>query len=85
MPKNYTVFIAIKFEGQDIQKIVGPCRKRLWVNILNKSYLKEYQIKKGDLIGYLLIEPDIPDEINVHYIVKEKTSCQKEKKGKYPR
>ena len=72
LPENCTVFLATKFEGQDIQKFIGPCRKRLWLTILNQSYTEKYQINKGDLIGYLLLEPD---NLNVHYIAKEKTSC----------
>ena len=34
------------FEDQEIVKINGPTKKRLWVTILNESYLNNYQIKK---------------------------------------
>ena len=51
--KNHTAFPATKFEGQEIKKFTGPCRKRLWVTILNQSYSNKLQIKKGDLTGYL--------------------------------
>ena len=84
LPENFTAFFTTKFEGQDIQKLVEPCRKRLWINILSESYLKEYQIKKEDLIGYLVIEPDNPGKINVHYIAKEKSSGQKRKMANLP-
>ena len=80
LPENCIVFLATKFEGQDIQKSIGPCRKRLWLTILNQSYIEKYQIDKGDLIGYLLFEPD---NLNVYYIPKEKTSCR-QKKAKCP-
>ena len=81
MPEKSTAFLAIKFEGQDIQKFIGPCRKRLWLTLLNQSYSENYQIKKGDVIGYLLLEPD---NFNVHYVAKEKTSSRRQKKTKYP-
>ena len=69
LPENCTVFLATKCEGQDMQKFIGPCRKRLWLTILNQSYIEKYQINKGDLIGNLLFEPD---NLNVYYIAKEK-------------
>ena len=81
MPEKSTAFLAIKFEGQDIQKFIGPCRKRLWLTLLNQSYSKNYQIKKGDVIGYLLLEPD---NFNVHYAAKEKSSSRWQKKTKCP-
>ena len=58
LPEKCTTFLATKFEGQDIQKFIGPCRKRLWLTSLNQSYSEDYQIKKGDIIEYLAIEPD---------------------------
>ena len=80
LPENCTVFLATEFERQDIQKFIGPCRKRLWLFILNQSYIENYQINKGDLIGYLLFAPD---NLNVYFIAKEKTSCR-QKKAKCP-
>ena len=68
--KNHTAFLVTKFEGQEIKKFTGPCRKRLWLTILNQSYSNKLQIKKGDLIGYLLFEPD--KNINVYYITHKK-------------
>ena len=29
IPESCTLFVAAKFEGQEIQKIIGPCKKRL--------------------------------------------------------
>ena len=59
-PENSTAFLATKFEGQEIQKFIGQnsTKKRLWITLSNESYFKEYQISKGDVIGYLIIDPD---------------------------
>ena len=43
--------------------------KRLWITLLNESYLNNYQIKKGDQIGYLIIEPST---IKIHNETKQK-------------
>ena len=76
VPENVNVFLATKFEGQEIIKIIGPTtpRKKLWITLLNKSYFEKYTINKGDVIGYLIIEPE---DIEVHYATKEKTSRHK--------
>ena len=76
LPENSSAFVATKFNGQEILKIIGPTstKKRLWITLLNKSYFSKYQINKGDVIGYLMIEPD---NIKTHYEAKEKTSRQK--------
>ena len=74
LPEKCTAFLATKFDWQDIQKFIGPCRKRLWLTLA-------YQIKKGDVIGYLLLEAD---NFNVHYVAKEKTSSRRQKKTKCP-
>ena len=79
LPEKCTAFLATKFEEQDIQKFIGPCRKRIWLTLLNESYSEKYQIKKGDVTGYLLLDPD---NYNVHYVVKEKNS--RKTKVKYP-
>ena len=67
-----------KSEGQEIQKIIGPTNgsKRLWINLLNESYFNKYQINKGDVIGYLVIELE---DIKLHYAKKEKPSRKKMK------
>ena len=70
-------FVVIKFENQEIKQIDGPIRKRLWITLLNESYLENYQIKKGNEIGYLIIEPS---DIKIHYETKQnirpKGKCQ---------
>ena len=66
LPENSSAFVATKFEGQEILKIIGSTstKKRLWITLLNESYLQKYQINKGDVIGYLIIEPE---NIKTHY------------------
>ena len=60
LPENTTAFLATKFEGQEIQKIIGPTngKKRLWIIRLNKSYFESYIIEKGGILGYLIIKPE---------------------------
>ena len=69
LPENSSAFLVTKFEDQEIIKIIGPAKKRLWITLLNESYLNNYQIKKGDEIGYLIIEPST---IKIHYETKQK-------------
>ena len=78
LSQNSSAFLATKFEGQEIIKIIGPTntKKRLWITLLNESYFEKYTINKGDVIGYLIIEPD---DIKVHYATKEKSSRWKTK------
>ena len=74
--ENSRGFLATKFEGQDIVKIIGPDKKRLWITLLNESYFSKYQIKKGDVIAYLVIEPE---NLKVHYEAKDKQPHRKKK------
>ena len=82
LPENSSAFVVKKFEGQEVLKIIGPTttQKRLWITLLNESYLNKYHINKGDVIGYLIIEPD---NIKVHYEAKEKPSRQKKCPNNY--
>ena len=79
IPKSCTLFVATNFEGQEIQKIIGPCKKRLWLTLLNQSYFEEYILNKGDIIGYIVIDP--PNAFKVEYIAKEKPSRQPRQKN----
>ena len=58
LTENTTVHLTTKFKGQKIQTIDGPNKQRLWLTLLNESYFDKHQIKKGDLIGYLVFEPN---------------------------
>ena len=53
-------------------------QKRLWIEILNSSYLNKLNIKKGDLMGCLLFEPN--ENVNVFYIRKKKPNYSQKKK-----
>ena len=79
LPENSLAFVATKFKGQEILKIIGPTstKKRLWITLLNESYLQKYQINRGDVIGCLIIEPD---DSKTHYEAKEKPSSRHKKK-----
>ena len=78
LPENSTAFLATKFEGQEILKIIGltHAKKRLWITLLNESYLSKYQIDKVDVIGYLIIEPN---NIKVHYEEANQPLSQKKR------
>ena len=45
----------------------------MWLTLLNDSYFEKYTIKKGDIIGYLVIEPE---DLKVHYKTKKKPPNQ---------
>ena len=82
LPKESKAFLTTKFTGQHIQNITGPVKQRLWITLLNESYFEKYTIDKGDIVGYLVFEPD---NLKVQYEAKEKQprpsslSCTKRK------
>ena len=78
LPENYSAYLTTKFENQTIKEFIGPCKKRLWIEILNSSYLSKLNIKKGDLMGCLLFEPN--ENVNVFYIRKKKPNYSQKKK-----
>ena len=85
LPENSKAFVATKLEGQEILKIIGlsNTKKRLWITLLNESYLNKYHINKGDVIGYLVIEPD---NIKRHYEeAKKKPSSQRHPNNYLPK
>ena len=71
LPEDSKAFLATKFGGQEIQKFIGPnsCKKRLWLTLPNESYFNKHHINKGDVIGYLVIEPG---NIKAHYKAKKR-------------
>ena len=80
LPENLSAFLVTKFEDQEIKKIDGPIKKRLWITLLNESYLNNYKIKKGDDIGYLIIEPS---DIKIYYEAKQKVNQKKKCPNNY--
>ena len=84
LPEESKTFLTIKFTGQHIQNITGPVKQRLWITLLNESYFEKYTIDKGDIVGYLVFEPD---NLKVQYEAKEKQprpSSLSRTKRKYP-
>ena len=57
LPEKTTVYLATKFKGQKITKLEGPKTQRPWFTLLNESYFDVHKIKKGDIIGYLVVKP----------------------------
>ena len=57
LPEKSAVHLTTKFKGQKIKTIEGPKTERLWLTLLNDSYFDKHKIQKGDLKGYLVVEP----------------------------
>ena len=71
---NSNGFVTSKFRGDEIFEVVVETQ-RLWIEILNKSYIEHIQIKKGSPLGFIVIEPDNLD-------FKHETTKTKKKKKK---
>ena len=57
LPEKSIVYLTTKFKGQKTQTIEGLKTQRIWLTLLNESYFDKYKIKKGDILGYLVVEP----------------------------
>ena len=57
LPKNSNGFVTSKFREEEIFEVVVETQ-RLWIEILNKSYIEHIQIKKCPPLGFIVIEPD---------------------------
>ena len=64
LPKESTAHLVTKFQGQKIKTIVGPKTERLWLTLLSESYFDKYKIRRRDIIGYLIIEPE---DLQIYY------------------
>lgn len=75
LPENTEVYLLTKFEEQEIIKVIGLTngKKRLWINLLNESYLNKYYINKHDVIGYLVFESN-NRPIHLDYAKNKKNS-----------
>ena len=76
LPEKATAFLISKFKGQKFETIVGPKIQRLWLTLLNESYLDRHQIKRKDIIGYLIFKPN---NLKLYY-EKEKPPTVKTRK-----
>ena len=77
LPKKSTAHLTTKFKGQKIQEIQGPKTERLWITLSNESCFEKHKIKKGDIIGYLLISPS---NLYIKYETKKKKTSNKTRK-----
>ena len=50
--------------------------KKLCITLLNESYFDTYKIKKGDVLDYLVVEPE---DLKIHYETKEKHPAWKKR------
>ena len=76
LPEKATAYLISKFKRQKIETIIGPKIKRLWLTLLNESYFDIHQIKRKDIIRYLIFEPD---NLKIYY-EKKKPSTAKARK-----
>ena len=74
IPEKATAFLISKFKGQKIQTIIGRNIQRLWITLLNESYFGRYHIKRKDIIGYLIFEPNI---LKIYYEIEKKSPTAK--------
>ena len=76
LPTNSKGYIISKLRGDKINELFNG-KHRLWIEILNKSFEDHIEIKKGQLLGLLVVE--IENSKFQHVPQKKKT--KKEKKG----
>ena len=70
-------FSVSKFKGQKIETMVRPKIQRLWLTLLNKSYFDRHQIKRKDIIGYLIFELN---NLKIYYEKEKKPPTAKTRK-----
>ena len=49
----------------------------MWLTLLNKSYFERHQIKRKDIIGYIIFEPD---NLKIYYEKEKKLPTVKTRK-----
>ena len=74
LPKKSTAHLTTRSKGQKIIEIQGPRKERLWLTLLNESYFEKHQIKKGEIIRYLLLSPS---DLSVKYETPKKKNTNK--------
>ena len=55
--------------GHEIIEIDNE-KAHLWIEILNTSYSKEFKVKRNNILGFLVIEPE---NLTFEYVTKKKT------------
>ena len=77
VPEKATAFLISKFKGQKIETIVGPKIQKLWLTLLNETYFDRHHIKRKDIIGYLIFEPN---NLQIYYEKEKKPPSAKTRK-----
>ena len=80
LPKNSKGYITSKFRTNEINEVFYG-RSCLWLEILNKSFEDNIEIKNRAPIGFIVIEPE---NLKFHY-VSLKAKAKKEKKYYTPK
>ena len=75
LPTNSKAFLTSKFRGDEINELFHG-KHCVWVEIINKSFDDHIKIKKGQRLGFPVVEPE---NLNFqHVLLKEKTKKEKE-------
>ena len=77
LPKKAKAFVTSKFRGEEIFEMREETQ-RLWIEILNKSYIEDIKISKNNILGFVVIEPE-------HLSFKHETPKTKKKKNILPK
>ena len=77
LPEKAAAFLISKFKVQKIETIAGPKIQRLWLTLLNESYFDRHHIKRKDIIGYLIFEPN---NLKIYYEKDKKPPTAKTQK-----
>ena len=80
LPRNSKGYITSKFRTNEINEVFYG-RSCLWLEILNKSFEDNIEIKNRAPIGFIVIEPE---NLKFHY-VSLKAKAKKEKKYYTPK
>ena len=74
LPNDSKSFITSKFRG-DKNFEINSEKQLLWVEILKKSFLESIKIKKGSILGLVVIEPE---NLNFKHETPKKTKTKKD-------
>ena len=75
MPTNSKGFLTSKFTGDKINALFHG-KHRLWVEIINKSFEDHIKIKKGQPLGFLVVEPE---NLKFQHVPQKKKTKKKKK------
>ena len=78
LPTNSKGFLTSKFRSDEINELFRG-KHRLWVEILKKSFEDYIKLGKGEVLGFLAVEPE---NLNFHHHGPAKKKTKKEKKGR---